>query len=339
MAGVDADRLAATPPPRAAEDILALTEDMRVFVSRNVNRHVDVERRIRQLTSAVLHPGTLGIRYHDHMTRTAAETFDTANGNCLSLSMLFVALAREAGIDARFYEVNVVPEWTLAGDVVFAARHINVGGRISAGSTYVMDFSPYVARRELRRRMLSDDEAIAQYYNNVGANHLARGDLVAAYRQFTAGIALSPRTGFLWSNLSVVYSRNGQPEAAEAALRTAIAMDPGNTSAMTNLARVLRARGAAAEAEALDARVAGAQRENPYYQFALGERDLAEARFEAALERLQRAIALEPGEPLFYRKAAVAATELRQDALARDYGTMAARLDDEAQSRRGALFR
>ncbi|MEO0615573.1 MAG: tetratricopeptide repeat protein [Pseudomonadota bacterium] len=339
LTGIDAQRLSEAPGPRPPEDILALTDDMRRFVARNVSRHVDVERRIRQLTSAVLHPGTLGIAYHDRMTRTAAETFETANGNCLSLSILFVALAREAGIEARFYEVNMVPEWTLAGDVVFATRHVNVGGRITAGTTYVMDFSPYVARREVGRQRLTDEEAIAQYYNNIGANYLAQGSIVAAYRHFVAGIEMAPRISFLWSNLSVVYSRNGQADAAEWALRRAVAIDGRNTSAMSNLARVLRERGATEEAEALAAKIDGAQRDNPYYQFALGERHLAESEFSDALKRLQRAISLEPGEPLFYRKAAMAAMALNDTALAEDYDGRAEQLDAEAQRRGRNAFR
>lgn len=339
LSGVDADTLSAAPAPRPAEEILSVTEPMRDFVSRNVSRHVDVERRIRQLTRAVLHPGTLGVAYHDRMTRTASETFETANGNCLSLSMLFVALAREAGIEARFYEVNMVPEWTLAGDVVFATRHVNVGGRISGATTYVMDFSPYVARREVGRSRLRDEAAIAQYYNNIGANYLADGRLIAAYRQFSAGIELAPEVSFLWSNLAVVYSRNNQPDAAEWALRRAVAIDGRNTSAMSNLARVLRARGATEEAAALTRRIAGVQRNNPYYQFALGERHLAAEDYDTALARLQRAIELEPGEPLFYRKAAEAATALQREGLAADYTVMATTLDAKTQARGRSAIR
>lgn len=334
LAGVSDERWDALPPPRDKRELLAINDHMRDFVARSVSSRVDIERRIQQLTNAVLHPGSLGLRYNDRVTRSAAEAFDTANGNCLTLSMLFVALAREAGIDARFYEVNVVPEWTLAGDVVFATRHINVGGAINANSTYVMDFSPYVVRREIGRRRLSDDEALAQYYNNIGAEYLADGDLPAAFEQFHAGLDLAPRISFLWSNLSVVYSRNGQLAAAETALRAAIALDPDNTSAMANLAKLLLERGDSDAAQALMQRIMRAQRNNPYYQFALGERHLAGQRFPQALVQIERAIALEPREPLFYQRAAIAARELNRLELARNYVTTADRLDAQQQAKR-----
>ncbi|MEM7610834.1 MAG: transglutaminase domain-containing protein [Pseudomonadota bacterium] len=320
--------------PRAAHELLAVNDDMRAFVEQYVNLDASRQRRIEQLTRAVLHPGTLGLEYQDRMTRTAAEAFSTTNGNCLTLSMLFVALAREAGIEADFYAVDVVPEWTLAGDIVFATRHINVGGKLGSRSTYVMDFSPYIARREIGRTKLSDAQAIAQYYNNIGAEYLANGELASAYRQFVAGIALAPRISFLWSNLAVVFSRNNQRSDARDALRFAIRLDPENTSAMTNLAHQLQLEGDQAAADALAARIASVQRDNPYYQFALGERHLAEARYAEALTQIQRAIDLQPREPLFYHRASAAARKLGDNALVATLKATAERLDEQEQSRR-----
>ncbi len=334
LQGIDDDTWAVTPQPRNMNELLLVTGEMQRFVEMSVNRRLDRQRRIEQLTNAVLHPGSLGLRYNDRVTRSAAEAFDTANGNCLTLSMLFVALAREAGIDASFYEVNVVPEWTLAGDVVFATRHINVGGNINANSTYVMDFSPYVVRREIGRQRLTDAQALAQYYNNIGAEYLAAGNLPAAYLQFRAGLELAPRISFLWSNLSVAYSRNGQIGDAEAALRVAIGLDDDNTSAMTNLAKLLAERGDDAAANTLLDRIQRAQRTNPYYQFAMGERHLVQHRYAQALIQLELAITLEPGEPLFYERAAAAARELDQPELADDYAAMATGLTTREQQRR-----
>ncbi|MFK8052302.1 MAG: tetratricopeptide repeat protein [Woeseiaceae bacterium] len=305
--------------PRPPSEVLRVNEQMRVFARNSVRNATNDDQRMKGLTTAVLHPGSLGLRYSDRMTRTAEETFDTASGNCLSLSMLFVAMAREVGIEAAFYEVNVLPEWTLAGDIVFSTRHVNVSGKLAYGSTYVMDFAPYRARREIGRRRLTDQQAIAQYYNNIGAEFLAENDIASAYLHFRRGIELAPRIGFLWSNLSVAYSRNGQNDAAELALQQAIAIDSSNTSAMSNLVRIYNLTGRKADAEALTARIANTQKKNPYYQFVMGERDIADARYDDALKRLESAIRLQPHEPIFYLRAADAAAGLDRVELQNQY--------------------
>lgn len=319
LAGVTAEALAAAEQPRPIEQVMRVTPEMRDFVERVLPGRASREQRMQRLARAVLHPGTLGLEYNEGATRTAEEAFDTANGNCLSLSLLFVALAREAGLDAHFHQVQVVPEWKLEGDIVFAARHINVGGRIGPRATYIMDFSPYLVRRQLSRQRLTDDAAFAQYYNNLGADYLASGDLVSAYLHFRAGLQLAPSLSYLWSNVAVAYSRNGQPAVAETALRRAIELDADNTSAMTNLASLLSARGATDEAAAMMGDVERAQRRNPYYHYALGERAIAREDYRGALTLLRQAISLQPEEILFYQRAAETAAQLDDRALSESY--------------------
>jgi hypothetical protein len=90
-----------------------------------------------------LHPELLGTDYDARRTGTAEEALRSRAGNCLFLSILFVAMARELGVDARFQQLEVMPEWDMEGDVLFAARHVNVYGRLHGRSEYVTDFYPY----------------------------------------------------------------------------------------------------------------------------------------------------------------------------------------------------
>lgn len=316
LTGVDADAIATAVAPIPIEDIMALDTDMRFFARSAVGQSRQPELKMNRLSRAILHPGSLGLRYHDRMTRTATEAFSTANGNCLTLSILFVALAREVGLEANFYEVNVLPEWTLAGDVVFSTRHINVGGRLSPTTDYVMDFLPYEVSRKIDRRKLTDKQALGQFYNNLGAEFLAKNDVVSAYLHFKKGVELAPNIDFLWSNLAVVYSRHGQIRAAENAALQALRLEPNNTSTMSNLAGMYRQQGRIEEADVLAARIAKSQRNNPYYQFVLGEREMAAQNYEQGLARLKTAIDLRPQEPLFYLRAADAADVLNRPELA-----------------------
>lgn len=319
LADISAQHWANATRPRNGDELLRLTPQMRAFVDAHVTERRDKDRRVRQLTRAVLHPGSLGIDYEDSYTGTAAEVFARGRGNCLSLSLLFVAMARYADIDAKFYEVDVVPNWTRGDDIVFATRHVNVGGRVAADAEFVLDFSPYVTRAQIHRRKLADREAQALYYNNLGAGFLAEGDLASAWLHFSHGLQLAPSVSFLWSNLAVVYSRNGQKQAARLALESSIHLDSDNTSALTNLALAHEADGEHERAAALRARIELVQQDNPYFQFAVAEKLLAEGDPGAALERLHAAIRMRTDEPLFFRQAAIAAAAAGKQALAASY--------------------
>lgn len=333
LANVTSAQWAQAEAPRNSDTLLALTQEMRDFVDAHVTERRDLDRRVRQLTRAVLHPGSLGVDYDDAFTGTAQEVFNQARGNCLSLSILFVAMARYADIDASFYEVDVVPNWTRSDDIIFATRHVNVGGKVSADAEFVMDFSPTIVRREIRRRKMRDREAHAQYYNNLGARFLADGDLASAWLHFAEGLALAPQVSFLWSNLAVVYSRNQQPAEARLALESALLLDNENTSALTNLALMVAADGDDATAEALRQQITNLRQDNPYYQFAIAEKLLGTGDFDSALDRLHLAIRLLDDEPLFYRGAAAAARASGNEALAETYVARAAKLDKAQRAR------
>ena len=92
-----------------------------------------------------------GVVYDPALTRTAVELFHQRTGNCLSFAGLFVVLAREAGLDAGFQDVPVLPNWRLDGDAFVVERHVNVIVR-SGREEYVVDFRPPSALANTRWR-------------------------------------------------------------------------------------------------------------------------------------------------------------------------------------------
>ena len=79
-------------------------------------------------------------REYAEVTRTASDTFHDRQGNCLSFTMLFVALAREAGLTANYQSVQVQPTWANDGQVVIAS-HVNAVVRTGFGEETVVDFN------------------------------------------------------------------------------------------------------------------------------------------------------------------------------------------------------
>ena len=74
------------------------------------------------------------------VTRTASDTFHDRQGNCLSFTMLFVGLARAAGLTANYQSVEVPPTWANDGQVVIAS-HVNAVVRTGFGEETVVDFN------------------------------------------------------------------------------------------------------------------------------------------------------------------------------------------------------
>jgi tetratricopeptide (TPR) repeat protein len=310
---------AAFSAPPAPAELMSVTDGMREFLDRYVDPHAPRLRRLQDLANALLRPGLLGIQYDDLGTHSAEETFRLRSGNCMSLSLLFVALAREVGLDAHFEEVSIAPQWDRQRDLLLSFRHINVVGDVGRSTTYTMDFKPDLARARVDARHLSDAEAIAQFYNNRASEYLLDGRFAAAHAWYLRAIELAPRSSFVWSNLALLYGRTGQGAEGERLLRYALRLDPGNVSAINNLAALLESEGRTSEAGDLRVRAFKTQRRNPYYLLALAERADAQGRPGEALKLLGRAIRLDSGETLFYETAARIARALDDPDLARSY--------------------
>jgi len=317
-------------PPPAPDDLLKVTDPMREFVDRYVSRNAPGTQRLMDLANALLQPGLLGIQYDDVGTYTAEEMFRRRSGNCVSLSLLFVALAREVGLDARLQEVSVAPQWDRQRDVLVKYRHINVTGDVGRSSTYMMDFKPDLAPVRVDAHSLTDAEAFAHFYNNRASSYLLEGQLVAAHAWFMRAIELAPRSSFIWSNLALLYQRASQAEDGERLLRYALRLDPANVSAINNLAALLATEGRTQEADDLRVRAFKAQRRNPYYLLAMAERANAKGRPEEALSLLGRAIQLHSEETVFYESAARIARSLNRLELARGYEASADSLGGRA---------
>jgi tetratricopeptide (TPR) repeat protein len=279
------------------EQAFGLDAEMQAFVAP-LAAYRDPRQRMIALIKAMEARGMFSLEYAE-VTRTASGTFHDRQGNCLSFTMLFVALARAIELRANFQSVEVPPSWAYDGTVVIA-NHVNAAVRTGGGVETTVDFNirPYEGSRRVQH--VADAYALGLFYTNLGAEALLRGEQAAALVYFREAASAHAGLAGLWSNLGVLYSRNGKYEHAEAAYLRALDIDPEEPSALANLALVYHALGETQLAAEYDARVQSYRERNPYYHFASAVRAYEQQQLDAALASLRRAVRLKPDEHEFY---------------------------------------
>ena len=270
-------------------DFLGVSASMKQFIRNYAPEDMANGRKAWNLAYAALDPMLLNFDYDSSLTLTAAETFKRRTGNCLGFSSMFIAMAREAGLEAWFQEVKVPPEWTNVNETLLVSMHVNAVVQ-DAWSEYVVDVTGAKRTEWVRIRKLSDAEAEAQYYNNHGADALVKSDLARAFAYLARAIRIAPDTSYIWSNLGVIYSRNGQLEDAKQAYHAALEINPAETVALNNLHKIYVEEGDLARAEKVRSKVERHRRKNPYYMYHLSAQAVEEQRYKDAIKLLTRAI-------------------------------------------------
>jgi tetratricopeptide (TPR) repeat protein len=305
----DALELAAPDTPIVVpthDEAVALDAEMQAFVAP-LNDLRDPRRRLLALIKAMESRGMFSLEYAE-VTRTAKSTFHDRQGNCLSFTMLFVTLARAAGLHASYQDVTVSPSWSYDGQVVVAS-HVNTVVRTGNDQT-IVDFNVRPAEGTKHSRRVSDTHALGLFYTNLGAEAMVRGEHAAALAYYREAAAAHADVAGLWVNLGVLYSRHGRYEHAEAAYLRALDIDEDEPSALANLALVYQAIGEAELAAEYKKRVQGYRERNPYYHFASAAQAYEQQRYGDALASLRKALRLQPHEPEFYRLRGQAQTAL-----------------------------
>jgi tetratricopeptide (TPR) repeat protein len=215
-------------------DLHAVSPEMEAFLDRYVSEHDIPDGKARNLVLAATDRNMLPFEYDPTLTLNSVETFSAQTGNCLAFSAMLVALARQRGLTAYYQEVEIPPQWNSIKNNLLFSLHINVVVEGRSGE-WIVDISGREAASTRKIKRISDAEALAQYYNNLGADALLNENLALAYAYFVKAVNTMPRAAYLWSNLAVVFSRNDQLEDGRQAYITALGLDPDSAIAANNL--------------------------------------------------------------------------------------------------------
>lgn len=302
---LDGSLLGITLQDPIEENIFALTPEMRFWV-RNKIRHATSDRsKLQRLVQGLIDDGLLNLEYDQNLTRPAAETFEQRRGNCLSFSILFVSLAREAGLNATFQMVEIPPSFSSSGELVMLNNHINVlVTRIRASTSFhqnhVVDFNTAEYSGNYQTRRVSDNYAIALYHSNVAVEQLQQGNWEVAFLHLRKALMADARVPGIWTNLGVIYSSRRFPAEAIAAYQQALQINPAFKSALVNLIAAYEAQDDFEQAAHYRDRARYYRNRNPYYHHQQASSAFGQADYTAALNSIESAIQLKPDEHQFF---------------------------------------
>lgn len=292
-----ADSAAVDHIPPTPEEVLRVPPELaEQLQARVTSRALRSEDRWELLTDFFYRSGGLELEYTTQPTLTVAELFDVRRGNCLSFTLTFIALARQAGMEAWAREVRMPLVWTREENLIYGTGHVNAGLH-TGHHRMVVDFEPnHLLSRLLaspyRGRRISEERALAHFYNNRGAELLAEERFDPALRYLEQAIGQDSSFTPAWNNLGVLQRRLDHPAAAERAFLTALEHDPENVSALFNIIALYRHSGNAEALAHYRGRIETAHPDDPYYQFEIGRQYEDASDFENAERHYRRAVQL-----------------------------------------------
>lgn len=277
-------------PPVAA--ITAANEDMRRYLAIDIAEQLRRKGRLLGFVAALEENTQLRLEYEATQTRTAAEAFVARRGNCLSLTLMTVALARELGLEVSYRKVYVDQPWERLNGLLLRSGHVNIvlepnrmtgTGAGSRNQGIIIDFLPHADIARQRAVEIDEQTVLSMFMNNRATESLALGDIDAAYAWARQAIITAPRYLDAYNTLGVIYLRRQLMDAAEIAFEAILKQEDENVAAMANLVDLLERKGNPAEAMKWRLRLQRIEERPPFYHFdqgiaALQARDFGNAR-------------------------------------------------------------
>lgn len=283
-------------------DIMDVSSEMEIFLKQYVKNVGGHARKARELSKSILNKNILGIEYNPRLTFTAAEAFEQGQGNCLSFSFLYAALARKSGLNVEFQEVHILPQWDYVNDEIYIEnRHINVRVDVKGSNDLIVDIDAVSREKQQGYTILDDDHVLALYYGNIGAEYLMNGDNENSFKYFAKAIRTDSEISLNWTNLGVLYRRAGNDKYAEKAYFVALSLNEDDQAALNNLSYLYREAGDDEKADYYGEMVKKYQLRNPYFRFVKAQMAMEEENYKVALDHINYAIRKKKKEPRFYQ--------------------------------------
>ncbi|WP_394000087.1 tetratricopeptide repeat protein [Luteimonas sp. WGS1318] len=288
-----------TPP--SPEQVMAISPELRqAFRAAVTDRSTSPNVRLDLMMAFLFDTQNgLGMQYDHAATYTVDQAFRTGKANCLAFTLLTLALAREAGLDAYAQQIDDVLSWRQENLHLVRTNHVNTGVRVQQ-RRYTIDVASSEILTRTPPHAISDDALLAIYYSNRAMELAIDGRYADAAPYMAVSLALDPASANGLNNAGVVASRRGDIAAAEDHYRAALERNAEHWGALANLAQLYERQGDTARARPLQVRSDRVLRRDPFHQFITGAQAESAGDLTTAVQRYRRAIRLHPGEHRFH---------------------------------------
>ncbi len=287
--------------------VMVLPPELRSRLQREViAKSTSPRDRFDRLINLFHGSNGLDLAYKDDATQTVSQTYANRSANCLSFALIFIALAREAGLDAQPQEIRKTLIWRQDGGILYRVNHINTIVRFN-NSLQIVDVVQNAVTPLGEPEPISDRRLLAHYYNNLAMDDLDQRQLEHAQQYMDQALKLDPEHADNWSNAGALHIYMNDFASARRAFSRALEIDPKDINALTNMISLAERQGDTPLAKELRNRLEHLQEIDPLYHFLQAELDEQSGDYPNAITHYHQAIRLHGNEPRFY------------DALARTY--------------------
>ena len=319
-----------TIPPTPAE-VMAIPPELRELVHQRV-RNASNSRKIRldRLATLLFDQDGLGMQYVEDATYTVAEAYRTRKANCLTFTLLTIALAREAGLQAYPQEIERTLSWNSAGENIFVQNmHVNAGLHID-GRQFTIDVASSELLTHSPPRRVADARLLSLYYNNRAMELVLQERPAEARIWLTLALDIDDRHATPWNNAGVLAMRERDLSTAELHFLKALQLNPGHAGALANIVSHYQRLGNEAHAAKWRRQAERVLHSDPLQQFLLGRRAEQQLDLMEAVKRYKRAIRLDKRQHLFHSAIARVWLQLGEPERAREALMAAAELDADS---------
>jgi len=223
-------------------------------------------------------------------------------GNCLSLAILTKAYASLVGLKVEFRKVNSAPLYSRKNGVMTISSHVQTHihappqtdkDKFSFSfSKVIIDYFP--SPGGVLGDVVSDDDFVSMYYQNLAVKALMVDDLDMAYSLLAAAMQLSPNNIETLNTLAVVHKKFGKFNVAESIYKHVLEHTKGSVSILINYVIMLKESNRNADAAEYEDMYMEIEDDNPYRWHDLANQAYGKENYSKALYLYKKSADMAP---------------------------------------------
>jgi len=308
-------------------DLFLLPPDLQEKITKSLLPGMTMHTRFNRMLTIIYGENQVIFPYiAGHSTRTA-DTWKNKQGDCISLTLLTYSVARAMNIPVQMQEVRSPTLFDRRNQVDFINDHVNllvkntvpfdIKDKSISAHDFVIDFEPEQTAY-VQGTTLTEAGITARFYNNLGAEYLAKGQVTLAYAYFKQAALTDPTFAKSYTNLAQLYKNNHLLADAEKMLLHSLAVAPNSEITIRSLMELMAEQKRSKEQQYYAALLQESQKNDPYYWLGMGINQLKNQQYKEAITALKQASLMTHGFEEVHANLAIAYWRDKQPDKARE---------------------